>query len=136
MSFLSSLGDMIQSASDPYEVLGVTRSSTKQEIRSAYKSLASQFHPDKSLLDPDLTNQVFCKISSAYDRLNNSDGTEGSAFIRFEKAERAKEGKWGHYLDMIISTNTSKLKTLFCTILVKFTLILIITMIVRSIFLN
>lgn len=32
---------------DPYEVLGVTESSTKSEVQEAYRKLIAQYHPDK-----------------------------------------------------------------------------------------
>jgi len=32
----------------PYEILGVTRSSSPQEIKQAYKRLVKELHPDKN----------------------------------------------------------------------------------------
>ncbi len=32
---------------DPYQVLGIPRGATPEEIKSAYRTLANQYHPDK-----------------------------------------------------------------------------------------
>jgi DnaJ-class molecular chaperone len=35
---------------DYYEILGVTKSSTADEIKKAYRKVAMQFHPDRNLV--------------------------------------------------------------------------------------
>jgi DnaJ-class molecular chaperone len=56
---------------DSYQVLNVSPFSSDSEIESAYKKLAVQFHPDKTLnMGPDLiklSEQRMKEINSAYD---------------------------------------------------------------------
>ena len=57
---------------DFYEVLGVSRSATKDEVRKAYKKLARKFHPDTKPVDPD-SEKKFSEITEAYDVLSDED---------------------------------------------------------------
>lgn len=51
-----------------YSVLGVSRTSTKEEIKSAYKKLARELHPDKNKDNPDAESR-FKEVSEAYNNL-------------------------------------------------------------------
>ncbi|HZO14126.1 MAG TPA: molecular chaperone DnaJ [Polyangiaceae bacterium] len=68
---------------DPYQVLGVDRHSTADQIRSAFKKLAAKHHPDKNPDDPDAT-QRFKEINAAYQIL--SDPKKRAMFDRFGPA--------------------------------------------------
>lgn len=50
---------------DYYEVLGVSRTANDQEIKSAYRKLALQFHPDRNPDNPD-AEEKFKECSEAY----------------------------------------------------------------------
>ncbi len=68
---------------DYYEVLGVTRTATEQEIKSAYRKLALQFHPDRNPNNPD-AEEKFKECSEAYAIL--ADVEKRSVYDRFGHA--------------------------------------------------
>lgn len=55
---------------DPYEVLGVSRTASQQDIKSAYRKLARTLHPDLNPGDPKAEDK-FKEASSAYDLLSD-----------------------------------------------------------------
>lgn len=56
---------------DYYEVLGVSKDASQEEIKKAYRSLAKKYHPDVSS-DPNATEK-FAEIQVAYDCLSDPD---------------------------------------------------------------
>lgn len=56
--------------SDPYEVLGVSRSATADEIKKAYRRLARQHHPDANPDDPGAEAR-FKEVAQAYEVLSD-----------------------------------------------------------------
>lgn len=57
---------------DYYDVLGVTRGSSAEEIKKAYRKLAIKYHPDKNQGDKD-SEEMFKEAAEAYDVLSNPD---------------------------------------------------------------
>ena len=64
-------------------MLGVARAATEQEIKSAYRKLALQFHPDRNPNNPD-AEEKFKECSEAYAVL--ADGEKRAVYDRFGHA--------------------------------------------------
>ena len=57
-------------ARDPYEVLGVSKSASEDEIKSAYRRLAKKYHPDLNPGDATAA-QKMNEVNQAYDQIKN-----------------------------------------------------------------
>ena len=77
---------------DYYEVLGVPREAGEQEIKSAYRKLALQFHPDRNPNNPD-AEEKFKQCSEAYAILADAD--KRAAYDRFGHAAVSGGGSGG-----------------------------------------
>lgn len=67
---------------DYYEVLGIGKSASKEEIKKAYRKLAIKFHPDKNPGDS-TAEEKFKEAAEAYDVLSNEE-------------KRARYDRFGH----------------------------------------
>src|SRR3954467_12319379 len=74
---------------DYYEVLGVERTATEEDVKRAYRKLAVKFHPDKNPDDPH-AEEHFKELGEAYDVL--MDGDKRAAYDRFGHAAFAQGG--------------------------------------------
>jgi molecular chaperone DnaJ len=57
---------------DPYEVLGVSRDASEQEIKKAFRVLARELHPDVNAHDP-AAEEKFKEAAGAYEVLSDSE---------------------------------------------------------------
>ena len=74
---------------DYYEVLGLGRNASEEEVKRAYRKLAVQFHPDKNPDDPH-AEEKFKELGEAYDVL--MDPNKRAAYDRFGHAAFAQGG--------------------------------------------
>ncbi len=71
---------------DPYSTLGVARSATEKDIKSAYRKLAKELHPDRNKDNPKATER-FSIVTAAYDLLSDKDKR-----ARFDRGEIDADG--------------------------------------------
>ena len=64
---------MSEKKADPYELLGVSRNATKEEIKSAFRKKAIQFHPDKNPEKREWAEAKFKELAEAYEILNDDE---------------------------------------------------------------
>src|ERR1700732_3223951 len=91
---------------DPYEVLGVTRSASAADIKSAFRRLAKKLHPDANKNDPKAASR-FAELNAAYEIVGDKDkrkafdsgaiDAEGKPrFQGFEGRHPGAPGGFGH----------------------------------------
>ena len=74
---------------DYYQILGVSRNATAEEIKKAYRKLALKYHPDKAKGDKKQAEEKFKQISEAYAVL--SDAAKRQQYDQFgSQAFRSK----------------------------------------------
>ena len=71
---------------DPYATLGVARGASEKDIKSAYRKLAKELHPDRNADNPKAAER-FSEVTRAYDLLSDKDKR-----AQFDRGEIDAEG--------------------------------------------
>jgi len=78
------------SAADPYKLLGVSKSSSQEDIKKAYRKLALTWHPDRNQSNRVEAERKFKEFSEAYQTL--SDPTKKRQYDEATAPQRPSQG--------------------------------------------
>ncbi len=83
------------SKQDYYEVLGVSKSATQEEIKAAYRKLALKYHPDRNP-DNKQAEEKFKEAAGAYEILSNQK--KRSQYDQFGHSDMSGMGGMGGWV--------------------------------------
>src|SRR5438874_108186 len=78
---------------DYYEILGVTKSASVDEIKKSYRKVAMQYHPDRNPGDKS-AEEKFKEAAEAYEILSDQD--KRAQYDRYGHAGVSNNGRGGH----------------------------------------
>ena len=78
---------------DYYDVLGISKDASEDQIKQSFRSLARKYHPDKNPDDPD-DESMFKEIQEAYAILSNPE--EGGSMMSLGTKDQG-----GHHLGLV-----------------------------------
>lgn len=88
---------------DPYQVLGIPRNATDEEIKKAYRTLSRKYHPDANINNPNKkeSEERFREVQQAYEAIMNKE-EESQSFGGYSYRGFSGGSSWnrqGEYTD-------------------------------------
>lgn len=79
---------------DPYQVLGVSRGASDEEIKKAYRALSRKYHPDANINNPnrEQAEEKFKEVQQAYDQIMKEKQQGGGYSYGYGQAAGANRG--------------------------------------------
>ena len=94
---------------DPYEVLGVSRDASTEEIKKAYRTLSRKYHPDANINNPNKAQaeEKFKQIQQAYKQImdEKEHGTSSSGAYGSGGYGSAAGGNYGNNVELQAAAN-------------------------------
>lgn len=80
---------------DPYQVLGITRNASDEEIKKAYRALSRKYHPDANINNPNKAQaeEKFKQVQQAYDQVMKERSGD---YARMGGASSGRQGYGGY----------------------------------------
>ncbi len=82
---------------DPYQVLGVSRDASEEEIKKSYRKLCMKYHPDANINNPNKAEaeEKFKEVQRAYEAIMKKDTDPFSGFGSYGGASSSSAGSGG-----------------------------------------
>ena len=97
---------------DPYQVLGISRDASDEEIKKAYRSLSRKYHPDANVNNPnkEQAEERFKQVQQAYDQIMKAK-QQGSDYDDFTEGSFGGFAGRYYYSNSRSSSNSSQEST-------------------------
>ena len=84
---------------DPYVVLGVSRTASDEEIKKKYRELARKYNPDNYANNPlaDLAQEKMKQINEAYDAITKERAGGGAQYKTYTQPGSTSSGRSRHW---------------------------------------